>query len=473
MEFQELPEDVIRSIFGCSDVYSVISLGGTNRYFHRLSMDKLVWVDLVVNLRRKGFIDRLSLSDIQSSSQEALVALVKRSVTGPESWYGTVKPKSHWSRSSSHQTLIEMSTKHTVHPGVINTPSNLHAGLLNGGEYVLIDGVTIECWSVQRDKLVWTYDKNSPESFVEEFTAEVIEGGCSANIMVCESLWTASGKSGSLVQIVGLDFDTGTSTSLFVLPCPEVESYTNAKICDDLASAVLDLGGTSYCLLMNWKTKAHLTVVPNARVSPLLVTLVPNHVIFLMSGTTGSPEIRIINSTALSPHWRLDTGHPILNTVFPSQLDVILCEKITFEKCPYLRKPFQRKLYAYESPLQEGTYRIWIMLYGSSQSLLDVEGAICSYHFSLPNKVGDKITWRQRTVFATETSPSRSALSYSGHTVRRFSRAGRSVFGPEDRVADLKPSSSALSPYTHVATYSGALTSVDNRNNEVLISYYT
>ncbi|KAJ6557963.1 hypothetical protein B0H19DRAFT_1149276 [Mycena capillaripes] len=285
MEFQDLSEDNIRSIFSFCDIYAVVSMSRTNKYFRQLTLEKLVWVDLVDNLRRKGFVDQLSISDIRSHSQEPLVALVKRLLTGPACWNPPIKAKGSWFRStSSHQSQIpvEMFAKYVLHPpGIIYSKENA-TKLLNGGEYVLFNNTTLECWSVQPDKLIWAYDKNGPESHVFQFAAEMVDGGSSVNIIVCERSWTVGGYDQSLIQIVKLDFNTGNSTRLLLNELPDTKSYgfTDAKICGSIASAVLqqwtnDLHTPdSYCILMDWKTNSQLKLASNTLVFPPLLGII-------------------------------------------------------------------------------------------------------------------------------------------------------------------------------------------------------
>ncbi|KAJ7106277.1 hypothetical protein C8R44DRAFT_886155 [Mycena epipterygia] len=58
----------------------------TNKYLHRVAFARAVWVSLVEDLRLRGFIDRLSATDIRESSAERLIGLVKTIMTGAESW---------------------------------------------------------------------------------------------------------------------------------------------------------------------------------------------------------------------------------------------------------------------------------------------------------------------------------------------------------------------------------------------------
>ncbi|KAF7351361.1 F-box domain-containing protein [Mycena sanguinolenta] len=247
MHFQQLPEDVLRYIFSFCDIYAVVSIGGTSKYFHCLSTDSLVWVDLVYNLRRRGFVDRLSLSDIQSYSQEDLMGLVKGLLLGPAS-LATV--------NSESQSLVAAPTRYTIHTS--STPTI--AALLPGGEYILcysFNAQTFECWSVQHGTLVWAYVKKNPASRLEGFGAKIIDGGVSANIIVGER--DVSKPLGPIqFEIVNLDFATGTSTPLFVCEFPPVYRSIIPEIRGDIASVSCVAGVDQTCRLINWKTQMHL-----------------------------------------------------------------------------------------------------------------------------------------------------------------------------------------------------------------------
>ncbi|KAJ7749302.1 hypothetical protein DFH07DRAFT_829190 [Mycena maculata] len=152
MRFQDLPEDNLRSIFTFCDIYTVLALGRANTYLRRLTRERLVWADLVKNLRRKGFIDQ-SFSEIQSLSQQALVTLVKGLLTGPTSW----KPKPSFMTSKlpflarfiSKSSLRPHSRDKTLRQFIVHPPrtsavtfNRKEAKLLGGGEYVLFNNQT-------------------------------------------------------------------------------------------------------------------------------------------------------------------------------------------------------------------------------------------------------------------------------------------------------------------------------------------
>ncbi|KAJ7861150.1 hypothetical protein B0H13DRAFT_1900621 [Mycena leptocephala] len=434
-KFQDLSEDNIRSILSFCDIYAVVSMSATNRYFRQLALEKLVWVDLVENLRRKGFVDQLSLSNIQSHSQEALVALVKRLFTGPASWNPPIKAKGHWFRSNSSRQSrnpVEMSARYVVHPPGITYSKENPTKMLDGGEYVLFNNyTTTQCWNVHRDTLIWTYDKHDPESHVSQFAAGVVDGDGSANIIVCEWRWTPDG-----------------------------------------------VPDQSYCILMNWKTNSQFTLAPDTSDSPYFVLpLVPNYLFILTNGASGEPCISIVKNTALSSHWRSIADPTTHDLVYPSQLEAIISESITFGNFGRRRPPLGRKLCVYESPLEEGTYRIWVGLssgiFSWSTNSWSERGVICSYYLSLPTRDGDTTTLRTST--SASTNPTRnygaSPISYSGHTVGHASDGQHKIYGPSDSTMDLPVDFTRRSSYAHLSTYSGALVSLSN-DNAIHTLYY-
>jgi hypothetical protein len=149
----------------------------------------------VQDLRRRGFIDRMSRSEIQASSREALVTLVKSLLTGPRSWTAPPIPKvplvaRFHSLASFTPSRADLPEQITLHPSGIKTSKKNEAKLLSGGEYVLFNSISLECWSVNDDRLVWSYEKSGEASYVIQFSADVFDGGKGANIIVCEWSWT-------------------------------------------------------------------------------------------------------------------------------------------------------------------------------------------------------------------------------------------------------------------------------------------
>ncbi|KAJ7031968.1 hypothetical protein C8F04DRAFT_1108772, partial [Mycena alexandri] len=484
MQLQDLSEDEIRTIFSFCDICAVVSMSRTNKYLRRLTLHKLVWVDLVDNLRRKGFVDRLSLSDIQAYSQEALVDLVKRILTGPACWNPPAKPKSNWlwSTLSSHrltESVLQITPRSSVlHPSGIRMSRRREVKLLDGGEYVLFYNINLECWSVRHDKLVWAYDKNGPDSSVYHFDGEIVDGGDNVNIIISERGFVLPSGVASFIRIIKLNFATGRSTTLFQHELSDTGAHTllDVKICGPLAFTLIQ-EWTSHsdlqdsCILANWQTQSHVKFASMTLKSPLLVTLIPNHVLLLTDNASGVPEIRVIHTAAFSSRWRLVGSDQVLDTINISEFETVVCENITFGQCERFQRPWTRQLSAYGSPLDEGTYRVWISLAGSYPDRPSwVRGkVICSYRLSLPKSAGHPVIWQQRTADTavpqeTALTPNGSDITYSGH--RQLYRDRYTVFAPGNPPHLAKFDAADGSVYSHLSTYSGALTyfSVSNEN---------
>jgi hypothetical protein len=212
------------------------------------------------------------------------------------------------------------------------------------------------------------------------------------------------------------------------------------------------------------------------------MTLIRDHVLFLANNASGAPEINVINSTALSSHWRYVADDPTLDIVYTSQVQAIIRESITFHKCARFRGPFKRELCAYESPLEEGTYRIWMTLGGYvpyNRSSLKPNTVICSYRLSLPKRTGDRTTWQQRTAASANPNRNVTGISYSGHSIGYSFNGRNSIFAPggPTQGAELNLTHDKILSYPHISTYSGALTSLTSlasptSNNQVFILYY-
>ncbi|KAF7328543.1 F-box domain-containing protein [Mycena venus] len=270
MQCQGLSEDNIWSIFSFCDITTVLSVGMANKYLHRLSLNKLVWVNLVDNLRYRGFIDLLSPSDIRSKSQEELVALVKALLTGPTSWIAPVlpltKPKLPFlarfrskptSQARQARGQAEISMRYSLHLPAPRSFAEGQVKLLPGGKYILIANSpgTLECWSVQREKLIWAYEKATAD--IIGFSAQVLDGGDEANIIVCEKWSLHDAK--NLVRILNLNFHTGISTTFFTNSY-ESSYIIQPKICGKFACLVYPSGvlsGCYPCVLIDWQSKLH------------------------------------------------------------------------------------------------------------------------------------------------------------------------------------------------------------------------
>ncbi|KAF7351366.1 hypothetical protein MSAN_01568100 [Mycena sanguinolenta] len=326
------------------------------------------------------------------------------------------------------------------------------ATLLRGGEYILFcNHRTLECWSVRCSKLFWVYPKNGPKSTIQEYDADVIDGGAGVNIIVSERNRELGS---SRLQIVKLDFGSGISTPLFLSEAPRQCRFSEPKICGDIA-VVYFLESTRQSSspnprLINWKTKDHLELT-----SPTFqLTVIPilNYILVLSNILPGGPKVSILDNSAFSSHWRNVAMHPTPNKVPISELEFLLQESITFHDLPSLTLWGTIELFAYESPLQDETYRVWALMRDGQQNHLATKNS-GGFNDRQPSCALKYILLGTQDIRFLEQILYFGAF---GHDRGESSDGGI--------VSDLS--------YIHISTYSGALTCIDTTGNRVLISYY-
>ncbi|KAJ6531996.1 hypothetical protein B0H19DRAFT_464229 [Mycena capillaripes] len=182
MHFCDLPADVILSIFGAHcDISSVVSAAQTSRYLHVLGFDKSVWLALLTDLKRRNFLEQGYTPVLQELSTEELINLVKRILTGPETWSlqqnGCVNPQ------IAKQILLHP----TVTRGRLPNQNLTDYKLVCGGRYCLYNSNNIiECWDVAEDILLWTHEQAARgDTTVFDFAAEAQNDGDFLMVMTC------------------------------------------------------------------------------------------------------------------------------------------------------------------------------------------------------------------------------------------------------------------------------------------------
>lgn len=178
-----------------------------------------------------------------------------------------------------------------------------------------------------------------------------------------------------------------------------------------------------------------------------------------------TPEISLINNAAAFPlHWRGTTDSSTLDTVYTSEL---ICQKILTNNsgiAPHWRYSYEGELRAYESPLEEGIYRIWVAIAGYSGFGPSSQTLVRSYSLALPPSDRDEPIWRQRTGAIVDRMGIGPGIPYSGHKVRYgrgdFNQGLHGISDPQDpsQMVEVDLPESGPYPHPHISTYSGALT---------------
>lgn len=183
-----------------------------------------------------------------------------------------------------------------------------------------------------------------------------------------------------------------------------------------------------------------------------------------------TPGISLINTAAtFSRHWR-PTTKKSLRTVYATD---IMRERTPVNDCPHLRSPYNRELCAYESPLAEGMYRVWVFVSGYSAFSSKHRAVVCSYILSLPTRTKDRPMWRQGKTVLTDYMGICPGIPYSGHKLR-YAPAGQhflhAISAPRDPTQVVGLDLPGSGPYPHISTYGGALTYL--ANNSVAVAYF-
>ncbi|KAJ7111217.1 hypothetical protein C8R44DRAFT_883047 [Mycena epipterygia] len=189
MIFLDLPEDVVHEALCLCDIASVLSISEVQ--FVAIHRSYFLLRTLVEDLRHRGFIDRLTATDIRSMSAQSLVAIVRRLVVGPEAWS---PPRFQSTPFTPFSRIFGKSSRPRRKPAPLGPDSSLaqpcaHIVLNSkakplkvfpGGKYALFrsadDPEILKWWRTADNPLLGTYRSTIPSSIVD-FAAEVLHSG--------------------------------------------------------------------------------------------------------------------------------------------------------------------------------------------------------------------------------------------------------------------------------------------------------
>ncbi|KAJ7114475.1 hypothetical protein C8R44DRAFT_855693, partial [Mycena epipterygia] len=472
MTFLDLPEDVILDILAICEVSSVLSVSQTNKYLHLLAFTPTLWMSLVEDLRHRGFFDRLSSTDVRSMSTRSLVALVRRLVVGPETW----SPSRNQSpRPTLLSRILGTLTRHRRLPSEASPPVKpcvqvvLHppvrrdaqVKILRGGRHVLFCDVdaqgtgVLKCWRVADDSLVGTYRSGLPFHGVRSFEAEVLHGGDHANIVLCVY---EDALDPSIVEVIRWNFATGM---IELLSRTEYTGciFWNPKICSGIAAAhVYDLGQKKHMhVIIDWRAQRYYEVLGRGKES---IELIPGYFILTWTSDGMTQKISVVAITSLPGSW---TSVVQRNTAYPVQLSSIPHVASHTIICPGEIMRSALIFGVHESPLQTGTYRVWICLPYMPRPPDANNELLCRFRVCLPTTSGHQSTWQEQSRTPLASIFRASGISYSGHTEATIwdpHTPGHRILPPithstpimlqipEDSAADIGPYSGAVGYFT-------------------------
>ncbi|KAJ6563297.1 hypothetical protein DFH09DRAFT_1315482 [Mycena vulgaris] len=453
--FLELAPDVILSIFACSDIFTVISIGRTCKYLSNLAFQKSVWLDL---------------SPISSAGR--YWNLVKRLIYGPDTW-----------TPSDGGFMPEVSKEITLHPAIPNGREGLagknEAKLLQSGRYVFFNNwQVLECWSVTEDRLVWKHTSTIDSASVIAFAAEERVDRDSIILLICQRTFPQTGTRNNYVEIVELDVRKWTHTVLLIARSPH-ETYdhlfSKPAICGTLATVAITPVQDRFHII-DWKAQSSFILLCTPR-SPSLISLTPQYIVLKPASTEGEDQLNFISNDVL----RLgvvstELNEPFVFTEVPeSQIPKLFTYYVPPTSfSPKHSKPFGWETFEYmsvhESPLQRGTYRIWLYVSAKKPGtpLHPSAAALCSYDVAI--SPGHRPRWRSRPLVPTQRHMHYRGITYSGHA--QVFRRKQQILPPALTAAggEVDLGDNGVDDFVDVAAYSGALTYTTQQ--EIVIHYF-
>ncbi|KAF8169042.1 hypothetical protein K438DRAFT_1774547 [Mycena galopus ATCC 62051] len=425
IQLTDLPTDIIFSIFANCDISSVVSTAQTCKYLRALGFDKTVWLALLSDLKRGSFLDEGSTPALSGLSTEELILLVKRILTGPESWSPSPSDGSFDPRLAKEIVLHPLGEER-------NLGANDTYTLIRGGRLLLFRHANVlECWVLaDHSTLLWTYESAPDDQTILAFAAETLLGR---------------------------------------LPTPE-PGFSSPAICGDLCSVTNSQQESQY-LIFDWGLQASLLLCYEGH---LLLAHLPGYTILTISDGTTS-EIRIIANDALRACMApIDFTDPHPPSVSATDIPPLFSHPITWELPPFWRTQrtsFLYRMTVHESPVGAGTYRIWLVQFRHDK--FTAQKNMRCFTFSLhAHAAAADSRWRERSAVVLRSMDSMSyvrGMAYSGHNFIYTSRAVKIVppgFTQQSSVISMADMCGDI----EVTPYSGAL--AYSTRNSIVIQYF-
>ncbi|KAJ7029481.1 hypothetical protein C8F04DRAFT_1116508 [Mycena alexandri] len=315
MLFSHLDADVLSHIFALTDVYTILSLGQVNKYFHEISSAKHLWIAIVRGLALRRLVDAPSDEVLETLSKNALVDEVRRVVCGPSTWSLTSLDPPMLSR----QTTISLQYPYR------------HAELLPGGMHIVFSwagamGEGFQCWDVHAHRQVWSWERPGRQAREAKFDFRAGESEAVVALVVSTEI-----ANNYEILVLDVNLTTGDSHDLFHLPTGD-GFPTDMQISGDFlafrATVYWFVDLRSFVVLVNWRTADVIVFYLVSQESNF--SLLPDHIILVCPGATwGIPaHLRLYSISSLSSLW-----HPMDHLDVATYIIAVNLGDIPFVTC--------------------------------------------------------------------------------------------------------------------------------------------
>ncbi|KAJ7154893.1 hypothetical protein C8R43DRAFT_1000649 [Mycena crocata] len=469
--------DIIFSVFFFCDIATLLYTGQTCKRLQKLAFRKNVWLTVVDGLRRKLFLDP-DIPELHGLSTAQLIALVKRILTGPESWTPRARGCPFTPEVSKH---IEVRTR--IRVGSVRAPYENQATLYKGGRYFLYRNLdALECWNVAEPRLVWTYTPPNAAAHVFAFAADDQTLDDPLVIMICGIDSSEEATTPNYIEIVELDLHRGKHNTLFMCRTPDTmyeDPFSSPVLCGDIAAVSIGSVQDTF-LIINWKAHTVFMLAAYQR-SQSEVVLIPGHILLKTRTNRQEDELNLIHSEeAFRVHGvpANDRAMDYDDTVAVDRVPKMLSHRIrptVIRQTQSNGWPMHDKISVHADPLRQDTFRIWVYLSDADRHDDSSFRDAALYSYELKITASQPPHLRERTSVQALRRKRYRNIAYSGHT-QAFDPSG---YGKQQILPPPPMQTSTVSAevdldccglHVDVSSYSGALTHCPH--GSVIIQYY-
>ncbi|RDB26462.1 hypothetical protein Hypma_006030 [Hypsizygus marmoreus] len=450
-----LIDDVVLKVLTFCDIYTVLTASQASKRLHALAFSKSTWLALLSYLHQRSTIDLPPDERLDAYTTSGLIDLVKHIIQGPQSWLPTSAAHNP-GPTLSHQIILKPEIQ--LGPGILfweNEPQ-----LLPGGRFVVFQNSgKLECWSVALRELIWTYHSDMERYRVDTFTAETVDEGRRAVILIGIRVYE-DGPRKNLIEVVNLDLVTGTSRSLLRKRAPDTSHdnpFYRFHVQGDYA--IVGMHHTEWIMIIQISTTTKRTF--NISNMYCDMDLIPGYLI-LSTLRTKSESSSVLDVRL----WPIETLLEAPDGALIDSIAPLATEPIELNA---LNASVTFRLSAHLSPLRTDQSILWVLV----SSLSPLLALVRKYHVS--HYAGQRPTIRcvkawERTDTVIYVPRDTSRISYAGYA-ETFWALKNYIYslGPpnvESTVVRLL----GRGDHMHMSAYSGALTYATHES--VVVNYY-
>ncbi|KAF8056943.1 hypothetical protein FPV67DRAFT_1677696 [Lyophyllum atratum] len=383
-----LVDDIFVSILCFCDIYHVLVVSQTCKRLRSLALSRHVWLVQLYDLNARLFADVPPGQSLNALSTEELISRAKRAVQGPRSW----APHNDSPPIISHKLTLEHDC---------STPDLYWANtaqLLPGGRFVLYQRHDLlECWSLSRKEMHWTYKPSYPFKWLAPLVADMVDDGQAVVMLIPVRKQSETGHK-DFLDILRLSLITGISELLVHHHVPHSDYNNPIDQCKIKGDFIVASEPTvpSSLILLRISTASYLRLkLPNSHCcssynDAVDVALVSGHLLVAQAGCVKDGlKVHAWNLEALSNDLRT---FPLRKwgLTLPPQISQTINIPISSRTLVYLS--------TFDSPIRDDSTAAWLFttspFLGSAQ-----ESVALSFQISHPGR-----TFRLPTLKSTSVS---------------------------------------------------------------------